>query len=31
VRFDTVGLGLDQDADLMRTLAAESGGMIVTR
>jgi VWA domain-containing protein len=31
VRIDTVGLGIDQDADLLRTLASESGGMIVTR
>jgi hypothetical protein len=31
VRFDTVGLGLDQDAALMRSLARESGGMAVMR
>jgi hypothetical protein len=27
VRIDTVGLGLDQDQDLLRTLAQESGGL----
>lgn len=31
VRFDTVGLGLDQDASLLTTLAAESGGLAITR
>jgi hypothetical protein len=31
VRFDTVGLGLDQDAALMRSLARESGGRAVMR
>ncbi|MCC6997041.1 MAG: VWA domain-containing protein [Deltaproteobacteria bacterium] len=31
VRFDTVGVGLDQDDALLRTLAAQSGGMAVTR
>lgn len=31
VRFDTVGLGIDQDSALMTTLAAESGGMTVKR
>jgi hypothetical protein len=31
VRFDTVGLGIDQDSPLMTTLAAESGGIAVKR
>ena len=31
VRFDTVGLGIDQDAGLMQRLAAESGGVALTR
>ena len=31
VRIDTVGLGIDQDSRLMRTLAAESGGLAVMR
>jgi len=31
VRIDTVGLGIDQDGALLRTLAAESGGMAVMR
>jgi hypothetical protein len=31
VRIDTVGLGIDQDADLMSRLAAESGGMTMRR
>jgi hypothetical protein len=31
VRFDTVGLGLDQDAKLMQRLAGESGGLALTR
>lgn len=31
VRFDTVGLGIDQDAALMTTLAAESGGLAMKR
>jgi hypothetical protein len=31
VRFDTVGIGLDQDADLLQALAADSGGMAVMR
>ncbi|MDX2093078.1 MAG: VWA domain-containing protein [Kofleriaceae bacterium] len=31
VRFDTVGLGIDQDADLMQTLAHESGGLAMMR
>jgi hypothetical protein len=31
VRFDTVGLGIDQDARLMQTLARESGGVAMTR
>lgn len=30
-RFDTVGVGYDQDAALMTTLASESGGMTVMR
>lgn len=31
VRFDTVGLGIDQDGALLRTLAAESGGVAMMR
>ena len=31
VRFDTVGIGIDQDSPLMTTLAAESGGIAVKR
>jgi len=31
VRFDTVGLGIDQDAALMQRLAGESGGMALMR
>ena len=31
VRFDTVGIGLDQDAGLLRSLARDSGGMAVMR
>jgi hypothetical protein len=31
VRFDTIGIGLDQDAALMQTLAADSGGIAVMR
>jgi hypothetical protein len=31
VRFDTVGLGIDQDSALLTSLAAESGGMAVKR
>ncbi len=31
VRFDTVGLGIDQDGPLMTTLAAESGGLAMRR
>jgi hypothetical protein len=31
VRFDTVGLGIDQDSPLMNTLASESGGLAVKR
>lgn len=31
VRFDTVGLGIDQDSSLMTALAAESGGISVKR
>jgi hypothetical protein len=31
VRFDTVGLGIDQDSQLMTSLAAESGGMAIKR
>jgi VWA domain-containing protein len=31
LRIDTVGLGIDQDSALMRTLAAESGGLAVMR
>ncbi len=31
VRFDTVGLGIDQDAELMTLLAAESGGLAMKR
>lgn len=31
VRFDTVGLGIDQDSQLLTSLAAESGGMAINR
>ena len=31
VRFDTVGLGIDQDSGLMTSLAVESGGLAVKR
>jgi len=31
VRFDTVGLGIDQDAQLLTSLAAESGGLAIKR
>lgn len=31
VRFDTVGLGIDQDAELLTRLAAESGGLAIRR
>ncbi|MBL0212299.1 MAG: VWA domain-containing protein [Myxococcales bacterium] len=31
VRFDTVGLGIDQDAQLLQTLARESGGVAMMR
>jgi hypothetical protein len=31
VRFDTVGLGIDQDAPLMTSLAGESGGLAIKR
>lgn len=31
VRFDTVGLGIDQDSSLMNSLAAESGGLSIKR
>lgn len=31
VRFDTVGVGPDQDAPLMQSLASESGGVVVRR
>jgi uncharacterized protein with von Willebrand factor type A (vWA) domain len=31
VRFDTVGIGLDQDLDLMQKLAGESGGVALMR
>ncbi len=31
IRFDTVGLGIDQDSELMTALAAESGGMAMKR
>jgi hypothetical protein len=31
MRIDTVGLGIDQDGELMRSLAAESGGLAVMR
>jgi hypothetical protein len=31
VRFDTVGLGIDQDSELLTALAAESGGLAIKR
>jgi hypothetical protein len=31
VRFDTVGLGIDQDSSLMNSLATESGGLSIKR
>ena len=31
VRFDTIGLGIDQDASLMQALARESGGVAMMR
>jgi hypothetical protein len=31
VRFDTVGLGIDQDSQLMTVLASESGGIAIKR
>lgn len=31
VRFDTVGLGIDQDSSLLTSLAAESGGLAIKR
>jgi hypothetical protein len=31
VRFDTVGLGIDQDSQLLNTLAIESGGLAIKR
>ena len=31
VRFDTVGLGADQDAQLLQAMAQESGGVMVAR
>ncbi|MCE9580072.1 MAG: VWA domain-containing protein [Deltaproteobacteria bacterium] len=31
LRFDTVGVGIDQDSSLLQSLAAESGGMAVMR
>ena len=31
VRFDTVGLGIDQDSALLNTLSAESGGLAIKR
>jgi hypothetical protein len=31
VRFDTVGLGIDQDSQLLTALAAESGGLAIKR
>jgi hypothetical protein len=31
VRFDTVGLGIDQDSPLLNSLAVESGGLAVKR
>jgi hypothetical protein len=31
VRFDTVGLGIDQDSSLLNALAAESGGLAIKR
>jgi hypothetical protein len=31
VRFDTVGIGVDQDSPLLTTLASESGGIAVKR